>query len=179
MSCMPARLLKRAGLAAACAGLLAGCMSSSNPLRAVGAPVLSPREQLEQTAGTSATSQGKLQQGIPLNIGEDTGQQTTAPAQVPAAPQIADSRTGSVEQIRAKAAATGDAPPNVFTARQRATAGMSSAEQEKARAELEAAAARNAAMLGGTDAAARAASAKKLKQQALTHYEETLKEIEN
>ncbi len=62
---------------------------------------------------------------------------------------------------------------------QRATTGMSSADQEKSRAELEAMAAKNAAMAAGSDATAKAAAARKLKLQAKSHYEETLKEIEN
>lgn len=164
---------------AICAVILAGCMSGSNPLRAVGAPAVSPRQQLEETAARTTMDKDKLQQGIPLMVGEDTGSEPARPAVIPPAPQVAGTREGSVQQIRAKAAETGDVPTNVFAEREGATSGMSRAEQEKARAELEAAAARNQSLLSGSDAKAKAAAAKKLKQQAQTHYDETLKEIEN
>ncbi|HSO48483.1 MAG TPA: hypothetical protein VLQ68_11190, partial [Rhizobiaceae bacterium] len=159
--------------------MLAGCVSSSNPLRAVGAPVVTPTQQVEELAARTAADKSKLQQGIALNVGEDTGQKSAVPAVIPDAPQMAKTREGSVEQIRAKAALTGNAPPDVFAGGERATTGMSSADQEKSRAELEAMAAKNAAMVAGSDAKAKAAAAKKLKLQAKSHYEETLKEIEN
>ncbi len=176
---MPAEMLIRAAIAAMCAGTLAGCVSSSNPLRAVGAPVVTPAQQVEELAASAAEDKSKLQQGIALNVGEDTGLKPAMPAVIPDAPQMAKTREGSVEQIRAKAALTGNAPPDVFATGQRATTGMSSADQKKSRAELEAMAARNAAIASGSDADAKAAAAKKLKQQAKSHYEETLKEIEN
>ncbi|MCU0789857.1 MAG: hypothetical protein MUE79_02195 [Nitratireductor sp.] len=174
-----ARTIGRAAALAVLAGALAGCMSGSNPLRAVGAPAVSPRQQLEETAAKAALDKNKLEQGIPLNIGEDTGKAPATPAAIPAAPQMAATREGSVEQIRAKAATSGGVPTNVFAERDGATTGMSKADQEKARAELEAAAARNQALLSGTDARSKAAAAKKLKQQAQSHYEDALKEIEN
>ncbi len=179
MSSLAAVMLIRAAIAAICAGMLAGCVSSSNPLRAVGAPVVPPTQQLEEMAAKAAEDKGKLQQGIAFNVGEDTGQKPAVPSVIPDAPQMANTREGSVEQIRAKAASTGNAPPNIFASAQRATSGMSSADQEKSRAELEAMAAKNAAMAAGSDANAKAAAAKKLKLQARSHYEETLKEIEN
>jgi hypothetical protein len=163
--------------------LVAGCMSSGNPLRAVGAPVEESRQ----------TQQAALQKGTAMNVaGAQPADltQTTAtsaeayttpanPADIPPAPAIAETRAGGVEQIRAKAAGTSGTPTNVFAVQKGATTGMSAAEQEQARAELEAAAKRNASIISGSDAKAKAAAARKLKLQAQTHYDETLQEIEN
>jgi hypothetical protein len=152
---------------------LAGCMSTGNALHAVGAPV-QPK----------AEAQDKLEQGTALNVAGAQAspaeeQAKAAAAQIPAAPQIAPSREAGVQEIRAKAAVSSGTPTNVFAVQTGATAGMTKAEQEAARAELEAAAKRNAAIASGADAKAKAAAARKLKLQAQTHYDEALKEIEN
>lgn len=153
---------------------LAGCMSSGNPLRAVGAPV-QPKVE----------SQAKLEEGTALNVAgvqasPAEGQANAAAAQIPEAPQIAETRAEGVQQIRAKAAVSSGTPTNVFAVQTGATTSMTKAQQDAARAELEAAAKRNAEIAsGGADPKAKSAAAKKLKQQAKTHYEETLKEIEN
>jgi hypothetical protein len=162
---------------------LAGCMSSGNPMRAVGAPA-QPNPQAQQAA---------LQQGTAINVAgaqpaDLTQTMATSPeiytapanpADIPPPPAIAETRAGGVEQIRAKSAVSSGTPTNVFAEQKGATTGMSAAEQEQARAELEAAAKRNASIASGSDAAAKAAAARKLKLQAQTHYDETLKDIEN
>jgi hypothetical protein len=161
---------------------LAGCMSSGNPLRAVGAqPQQSPAGQVALQQGTAMNVAGAQPSDLAQTsaTSTETYTQPADPAAIPAAPQIADTRAGGVEQIRAKAAVSSGAPTNVFAEQKGATEGMSAAEQEQARAELEAAAKRNAAIASGTDPKAKAAAARKLKLQAQTHYEETLKDIEN
>jgi hypothetical protein len=92
---------------------------------------------------------------------------------------MASSRDGAISEIRAKAAATGNAPPNVFDIPQSNVGRMSAEEQAQARAELEAAAARNASILSTDDAEAKAAAAANLKKRATTHYQDALNEIEN
>jgi hypothetical protein len=56
---------------------------------------------------------------------------------------------------------------------------MTAEDQEKARAELEAAAARNASILSTDDAKAKAAAAASLKKRATSHYQDALNDIEN
>ena len=152
---------------------LTGCMSTGNALHAVGAPV-QPKRQ----------AQAKLEEGTALNVAGAQAlpaeeQAKAATAQIPAAPQIANSREAGVQEIRAKAAVSSGTPTNVFAVQTGATAGMTKQQQEEARAELAAAAKRNASIATGTDAKAKAAAAKKLKLQAQTHYDEALKDIEN
>jgi len=157
-------------------------MSAGNPLRAVGAPPpASPAGQVALQEGTAMNVAGAQPADLAQTTATstETYRQPANPADIPAAPQIAETRAGGVEQIRAKAAVSSGTPTNVFAVQKGATDGMSTAEQEQARAELEAAAKRNAAIASGTDAKAKAAAARKLKLQAQTHYEETLKEIEN
>jgi PBP1b-binding outer membrane lipoprotein LpoB len=162
---------------------LAGCMSSGNPMRAVGAPAqqIQPVQQAALQEGTAINVAGAQPADLTQTMATSPEVYTAPanPADIPPPPAIADSRAGGVEQIREKAAVSSGTPTNVFAVQKGATAGMSTAEQEQARAELEAAAKRNASIASGSDAAAKAAAAKKLKLQAQTHYEETLKEIEN
>jgi hypothetical protein len=132
------------------------------------------------SAPVETAAEAKLNEGAPLNISGVAGGTSRKPAApVPAAPAMAGSREGAITEIRAKAASTGNTPPNVFDIPQPYAARMTADDQAKARAELEAAAARNSSLLATDDAKAKAAAAANLKKRAASHYQDALNDIEN
>lgn len=146
-------------------------------VREVPVPVVRPAPT---AAPVETATETKLNEGTPLNISGAAGGTTRKPAApVPPAPTMAGSREGAITEIRAKAASTGDTPPNVFDIPQPYAGRMTTDDQAKARAELEAAAARNSSLLATDDAKAKAAAAANLKKRATSHYQDALNEIEN
>lgn len=177
---LPARQLP---VALAIVFVLAGCTGSGNVLRGVGTPdrLQSTSAPVQQTVAKGVAREETLRDGTPLNL-------TGAPAvpdvepvaiEIPPSPQMASNRQQAVGEIRAKAAATGKNPPNLFAPLPDSTSRMSLAQQEQSRIELQAAAAANAAMLSPGEAEAKAAAARKLKRRAQSHYGEAVKAIEN
>jgi len=163
---------------------LSGCVGNGGidsvgavAVRDVPVPTVRPAPS---AAPVETAAEAKLKEGTPLNIsGPAGGTARKPPAPVPPAPTMAGSRQGAISEIRAKAAATGDTPPNVFDIPQPNATRMTAEDQEKARAELEAAAARNASILSTDDAKAKAAAAASLKKRATSHYQDALNDIEN
>ncbi len=129
----------------------------------------------------TAAREEKLNEGTPLNLTVDAASNSAplTPAVVPPMPQMANTRPLAVGEIRAKAAATGNIKPDVFDVPKSSPNRMTAAEQSASRAQMQEAAARNAAILSSGEAEAKANSAKKLKQKAQTHYDAALQEIEN
>lgn len=98
---------------------------------------------------------------------------------VPPPPPVAASKAEAIAQMRGKAAATGANKPNIFAPIIEPADRMSAEDKAASRAELEAVAARNRALLANDQANARAAEVRRLQTKAKSHYEDALKEIEN
>lgn len=175
-------LLLAAPIALAGCFALAGCVGSG-ALRGVGAPPVpqAATAPVERTVLQTAAREEKLQEGTSLNMTvEQAGKDVpAAPSIVPPTPQMAQSRPEAVQQIRAKASATGTNPPNVFDIPQASPNRLTADGQALTRAELQAAASQNAAILNPKEAEAKAAAARKLKLRAQTHYGAAVKAIEN
>jgi len=178
------RLLQHLAGVVALAFALTGCLAG-NALRGVGAPATAPASPSTQTA--SAVSQmvpeapdATLANGTSLNLAQPAATSQAKPkAAIPPTPIMAGTREAGVTEIRQKAAATGDAPPNVFDIPTPNSEMMTPEQQAKVRAELEAAAARNAAIVSDADAKAKASTTNSLKKRAATHYDDALNAIEN
>ncbi len=160
---------------------VSGCNASA--LRGVGAPPRAISESPEATPGRTQAqlvkSQAKLNAGTPMRLAEPVNADEDRPPLEPLPPpDMADTREGAVEQIRAKAAATGKNPPNVFAPPPPPNPRMTAEEEARMRAELAAAAARNQAVPGGPSQARETAEARRLRLRAKRHYEDTLKAIE-
>ncbi|MFZ1814211.1 MAG: hypothetical protein WBO55_05885 [Rhizobiaceae bacterium] len=145
----------RAGAILIAAALLAGCTGSGDALRGVGA-----RQQVKQPADSliatqtlpppvnlpselGRTSKIDPQEGLSLNVAGAAPSRNVVDAQIPDQPQMGASRQDAVADIRTKAKATGDSPPNVFDVKRPAVQQLSLTEQQRLKAELEAAAAQN------------------------------------
>ncbi len=174
---------KSGSIALVCLLSLAGCVGSGGALRGVGAPTppQAATAPAERAVLQTVAREDKLNEGTPLNVTVDaaTSSQPLTPSIVPPAPQMASSKPQAVEQIRAKASATGNVKPNVFDIPKSSPNRLTATRQAESRSELEAAAAKNAAIMDSGEAQAKAGAAKKLKRQAQTHYDAALKEIEN
>lgn len=161
--------------------VLSGCNASA--LRGVGAPpraiTESPEATPSRTQAALVKTQAKLNSGTPMRLAEPvTSAEDRPPPEPLPPPDLADTREGAIEQIRAKAAATGNNPPNVFAPPPPPNPRMTPEEEAQLRADLAAAAARNQAVPGGPGQARETAEARELRLRAKRHYEDTLKAIE-
>ena len=161
--------------------LVSGCNGSV--LRGVGAPpravVADPEGPPALAQAAAVKSQAKLQSGTSMRLAEPaTAPDDRPPLEPLPPPEMADTREGAIEQIRAKAAATGKNPPNVFAPPPPPNPRMTPEEEAQTRAELAAAAARNQAVPGVAGQGRETAEARRLRLRAKRHYEDTLKAIE-
>lgn len=174
------------------------CTTGGNPLHGVGAAAPgteitesimtdSVTEQATAVPASAAKTEknenglSALQEGTTMNVavGAKAPELALVAEEIPPAPEMAKTRAEAIEQIREKAANTGKNKPNIFDVKQSAIPRMTIEEKAEVAAEMKALAARNATILNGNDAAAKAAEAKKLKLKAKTHYEQALEKIEN
>jgi hypothetical protein len=175
------------------------CSVGGNPFRGVGAAA-KPGPEITQSIMTESVTEPEAPEPVSAAETEKTAKEDTAlqkgtavnvaasakapelalvEEEIPPQPDMAKTRAEAIEQIREKATNTGKNKPNIFEVKQSSVPRLTTEEQAEVSAELEALAERNASILGGDDAAAKAAEAKKLKLKAQTHYDQALEKIEN
>ncbi len=187
--------------------LVSACTTGSDPFRAVGAdsppqsevampvavdtqttattPATETDEPLvlgdQPAATTSNPEAAKLQEGTSMNLATsaEASDEPADPADIPPAPEMAKTREEAIQQIRAKAAATGNNKPHIFEERKAATQRMSKQEQARIAAEMEKIAARNAQTLDENAADAKGNDSKLLQWRAKNHYNQAVEKIEN
>jgi len=148
---------------------LAGCTETT--LRGVGSVASQPAPlPLEPPQAAASQEPAPAAAVEPVALAAETA---------PPPPPVAASKAEAIAQMRSKAAASGANKPNIFAPVAEPPDRMSAEDKAASRAELEAAAARNRALLADDAANARAAEVKRLQTKAQSHYEEALKEIEN
>lgn len=183
------------------------CTTGGDPFRAVGAdstpqaevalPVAvdpqvtattavvdAPDPAADASQTVSAKSQkeaAKLQEGTSMNLVDSPkpSEGPASPEDIPPAPEMAKTREEAIQQIRAKAATTGNNKPHIFEERKAATQRMSKEEQARIAAQMKAMAAKNAQTLDENEVVSKSKDSKLLKLRAKTHYEQAVKKIEN
>lgn len=187
--------------------LASACTTGGSPFRAVGADSPPQSEvampvavDTQMTATTPASETGepmvlgdqpasaisapeaaKLQEGTSMNLVPSTeaSDGPADPADIPPAPEMAKTREEAIQQIRAKAAATGNNKPHIFEERKAATQRMSKKEQARISEEMEKIAAKNAQTLDANAADAKGKDSKLLQWRAKNHYNQAVEKIEN
>lgn len=163
-------------VAAALAAALSQAACTTSALRGVGAPPAPSALAPEPVAIDPVALAPQQQPAVtPMALAPEPA----LAAPVPPAPDMAANRAEAIGQIRSKAAGTGSNKPNIFAPPAVPADRMTAEEQKAIRAEMAAAAARNQAALAPTEAQAKAAEARRLKERARTHYNQALKQIEN
>lgn len=115
------------------------------------------------------------------NVATEPETEITAYVQdeIPPAPEMATDRDAAIEQIRTKAAAAPDVKPNVFDRGRSSVQRLTPSEQERLKAELAAIATRNKRAIRSDEAERKAAEIIRLREQAQSHYQDTLDRIED
>lgn len=162
--------------------MLVACSSSGSALRGVGAstPAELSQVQADTVVNSRAAEQEELQEGVTMNVATVPSSEVTAyaPDEIPPPPEMATTREEAIDQIRRKAQSLPDEKPHVFDRSRSSVARLTPMEQERLRAEMQETAARNQVATGRTTAESKAAEIRRLRRKARTHYDETLKEIE-
>lgn len=176
-------------LAIFCAAL-AGCNGSGRVLRGVGAPeratqtatVQPPPPEIRSDAALRAAREERLQRGTALNVAPPaTGAEPVrlVPAEIPPQPEMAATRDGAIEQIRAKSEGIDEEKPNVFDITPSQVPRLDEARRQRETEQLRRSAEANRNALSEQEAEAKSAAAKSLRYRAQTHYDRALKNIEN
>jgi len=170
-------------LALVAAGVV-GCQRSLGALHGVGAAsraeTLEPQPALaadgvRREAVTVARAGGGLDQGIAINVANETAIKAGEP---PPAPELGANREEAIGQIRGKASAAGKTKPDIFAPRYASAAQLGDEELARLEKELQGDVAATQGGISGKEAAAREAAALRLKRRAATHYKEALSTIE-